>query len=207
MAKVTDKPKRANLKLLALGTVPPILLMVLAYFLNLLWVEFHASGIFIVLMVLGAAIVLFVVMKEFYIPWIARDRALILNRVLKSLSLPLIATVYCSGYRDVALALAGIAVILIVKDARERKAVEADDETSWYYVGESPEKDHNYDNISAAGSDPYEVLGISKGASAEEIKTAYRGIIKACHPDSNGGVGDTARFRMATEAYKSLMGD
>ena len=52
---------------------------------------------------------------------------------------------------------------------------------------------------------PYEVLGVKKTASAEEIKKAYRKIVKESHPDLNPG--DTAgeeRFKAAAAAYDLL---
>lgn len=53
--------------------------------------------------------------------------------------------------------------------------------------------------------DYYEVLGIQKGASADEIKKAYRKITKENHPDLHPG--DKAceeRFKEANEAYEVL---
>lgn len=50
--------------------------------------------------------------------------------------------------------------------------------------------------------DYYEVLGISKSASADEIKKAYRKAAVAHHPDKEGG--DEAKFKEASEAYEVL---
>ena len=54
--------------------------------------------------------------------------------------------------------------------------------------------------------DPYKVLGLSEGASKEEIKKAYRKKAKECHPDLHPN-DPTASERMnqVNEAYDMLM--
>lgn len=53
--------------------------------------------------------------------------------------------------------------------------------------------------------DYYEVLGIAKGASDAEIKSAYRKVAKKYHPDANPGDKEAeAKFKEAAEAYAVL---
>ena len=59
--------------------------------------------------------------------------------------------------------------------------------------------------------DPYEVLGVSKNASPEEIKKAYRKLAKQYHPDNyvNNPLADLAqeKFKEINEAYEQLTGN
>jgi molecular chaperone DnaJ len=59
--------------------------------------------------------------------------------------------------------------------------------------------------IMATQRDYYEVLGVTKSASDDEIKKAYRGLAMKYHPDRNVGDEDAAvMFKEAAEAYAVL---
>ena len=49
-------------------------------------------------------------------------------------------------------------------------------------------------------TDPYEVLGLARGASDEEIKKAYRALSRKYHPDANVNNPNAAQ---AEERYRS----
>jgi molecular chaperone DnaJ len=60
-------------------------------------------------------------------------------------------------------------------------------------------------NNMADKRDYYEVLGLKKGASDDEIKKAYRRIAKECHPDLHpDDKAAEVRFKEANEAYAIL---
>lgn len=55
-----------------------------------------------------------------------------------------------------------------------------------------------------AKRDYYEVLGLKKGASETEIKSAYRKLARQHHPDVDKSAGAAERFKEISEAYQVL---
>lgn len=58
-----------------------------------------------------------------------------------------------------------------------------------------------------AKRDFYEVLGITKSATKDEIKRAYRKLAKKYHPDINKEAGSEEKFKEVQEAYDILYDD
>ena len=52
--------------------------------------------------------------------------------------------------------------------------------------------------------DLYEVLGVSKTATQEEIKSAHRKLVKQYHPDLNKEPGAEEKFKEVQNAYDIL---
>ena len=58
----------------------------------------------------------------------------------------------------------------------------------------------------AANKSYYDILGVDKNASPDEIKSAFRKMAKKYHPDINKEAGAEAKFKEIGEAY-SVLGD
>jgi len=59
----------------------------------------------------------------------------------------------------------------------------------------------------ATKRDYYDILGVPHGASADDIKSAYRRLAKQYHPDVNRETGAEDKFKEVSEAYTVLSDD
>jgi molecular chaperone DnaJ len=56
-------------------------------------------------------------------------------------------------------------------------------------------------------SDHYQTLGVARDSSADEIKKAYRKLVRELHPDVNPDMQTQERFKQVTSAYEILSDD
>ena len=55
-----------------------------------------------------------------------------------------------------------------------------------------------------AERDYYDVLGVKRDATAAQVKSAYRRLVRKHHPDVDGSPEATEKFKEATAAYEVL---
>jgi uncharacterized membrane protein YkvA (DUF1232 family) len=136
--------------------------------------------------------------------WYARSRRISIERVLPSLALAL-ALIYLIVPLDLIpdAGLVGLLddiAVLIAAAAWARQARSRRQPTT----SAEPQEAHD------AERDPHEVLGIPRGASAEEITRAYREKMKLYHPDRVNGLGNelqevaTRKTLEIQRAYEAL---
>ena len=56
-----------------------------------------------------------------------------------------------------------------------------------------------------AQRDYYEVLGVQRGASADELKTAFRKLAREYHPDVNKSPDAEEKFKEINECLRSFI--
>jgi DnaJ like chaperone protein len=94
---------------------------------------------------------------------------------------------------------------------RDRRQRFASDNGQKFSEDHTDEASSGFDEQASTNIDPYMTLGISRNATQEEIKRAYRKLANKYHPDKVHHLGpefkDLAekRFKAIQEAYQSLL--
>ena len=57
---------------------------------------------------------------------------------------------------------------------------------------------------SKSGFDPYQILGLDKSASDDEVKKRYRELVNKLHPDKSGTPGTSPLFQIVLAAYEVI---
>ena len=96
--------------------------------------------------------------------------------------------------------------------------IRAKSQRAYYQEGEGTRRESYQENQKRAQtdkrfskSDPYEVLGVRRQASIDDIKSAYRKLAAKYHPDKVDHLGDEFRtlaeqkFKEIQEAYQELI--
>jgi hypothetical protein len=89
-------------------------------------------------------------------------------------------------------------------------AVSPQGDTLWHAPLPNEHQTHWEFTIPVPGSPtsdkPYKVLGLSSGATRDQVKSAYRRLALTTHPDRNPDDTDaTAKFRLVQEAYERIL--
>ncbi|MGD9480537.1 J domain-containing protein [Shinella sp. G-2] len=71
--------------------------------------------------------------------------------------------------------------------------------------GRGPRMEPRARKLKTLEAKAFDTLGLSANATTEDIKTAYKTLVKKHHPDANGGDrGSEERFRAVIQAYQLL---
>jgi len=97
-----------------------------------------------------------------------------------------------------------------VRREAERMKREADERVRQAEQRSRNKQSQAQQNQAKTNSDPYEVLGLKRGATKAEIKSAYRKLAAKYHPDKAAGATDEIKslaeekFKQINAAYLSL---